>query len=252
MRVALTVVRVALAGLVLSLAPLGHSAEASPLPTCTSSADVNVTLTRTLTGKYSESCDDNDFEGTSVPGVGVDSPCDAGFAVPGVPDACIYDPRTTADLPAIARTLAVQLKLPPATPQFGPDPTNNEWKMLAVGFPIWLWTEGPRAKSTVATATGLTFRLSAELRSTTFAMGDGKTITCAAMTPYRSSVKPGTPSPTCGYAYSKPSLPTGRYTVTATAQWQVNWSVEGFTGSFPVSYSDSASLPIGELQALNR
>jgi len=32
----------------------------------------------------------------------------------------------------------------------------------------------------------------------------------------------------------------------------VNWSVDGFSGSFPMSYSDSAQLRIGELQALNR
>lgn len=158
----------------------------------------------------------------------------------------------TANLPALARALVVQLRLPPATPVFGPDPDKNEWKMLAVGFPVWLWTDGPRAKSATASAEGLTFRLRARLQSTTFSMGDGGQLTCSSMTRYSNAVKPGTKSPSCGYSYSRPSLPKGAYTVTATANWQVSWSVDGFSGSFPYAYSDSATIRIGELQALNR
>lgn len=158
----------------------------------------------------------------------------------------------SANLPALARALVVQLRLPPATPVFGPDPKKNEWRMLAVGFPVWLWTEGPRTKSATASAQGLSFRLHARLESTTFRMGDGAQVTCAAMTRYSSAAKPGAKSPTCGHVYLRPSLPKGAYTVTATANWQISWSVDGFSGSFPYSYSDSASIRIGELQALNR
>ena len=166
--------------------------------------------------------------------------------------ACPDRAHMVADLPALARSLVVRLALPPATPVFGPDPNNNEWKMLAVGFPVWLWTDGPREKSATASAQGLTFRLRASLRSTTFAMGDGRQLTCTTMTTYTSSVKPGSKSPTCGYVYTQPSPPKGAYTVTATANWQISWSVDGFSGSFPYSYSDSASIRIGELSALNR
>jgi hypothetical protein len=160
--------------------------------------------------------------------------------------------RISVDLDALARSLAVQLQLPDTTPIFGPDPNNNEWKMLTVGFPVWLTTQGPRHKATTASAQGLTFRLSADLQSTTFAMGDGSQVTCTAMTPFTASSKAGAPSPTCGHTYTKPSLPKGSYTVTATANWLIRWSVDGFSGSFPMSYSDSAQLAIGELQALNR
>ena len=170
---------------------------------------------------------------------------------PGVPcpESAI---SATVNLPATARSLAVQLRLPDTTPIFSPDPKKNEWGMLAVGFPVWLTTQGPRVKSTSASSQGLTFRLSATWRSTTFSMGDGSSVSCTAMTAYSASVKAGSPSPTCGHAYTKPSLPKGAYTVTATANWVVNWSVDGFSGSFPMSYSDSAQLRIGELQALNR
>lgn len=89
--------------------------------------------------------------------------------------------RISVDLDALARSLAVQLQLPDTTPIFGPDPNNNEWKMLTVGFPVWLTTQGPRHKATTASAQGLTFRLSADLQSTTFAMGDGSQVTCTAI-----------------------------------------------------------------------
>lgn len=167
----------------------------------------------------------------------------------------VYDMDATSvtfDFDALARSLVVQLSLPDATPIFSPDPNNNEWKMLAVGFPIWLRTEGPDTKSTTASTQGLTFRLSATRTSTTFAMGDGKTITCTAMARYSESVKAGSPSPNCGHAYQQPSGKKDRYTVTGTHHWTVTWSVDSFSGSFPMSYSDSSTIRIGELSALNR
>ncbi|MCW3159121.1 hypothetical protein [Micropruina sonneratiae] len=157
----------------------------------------------------------------------------------------------TLDLDAIARSLAVQLHLPDATPIFSPDPKNNEWKMLTVGFPVWLRTDGPDSKSTTASAQGLTFRLSATRTSTNFTMGDGKTLTCTAMARYSETVKAGSPSPNCGHTYQQPSG-KGRYTVTGTHHWTIAWSVDGFSGSFPMTYSDSATIRIGELSSLNR
>ncbi|MFT3860310.1 hypothetical protein [Micropruina sp.] len=157
-----------------------------------------------------------------------------------------------ADLQATAVRLATQLRLPVPTPTFGPDPSVNEWNMLTVGFPIWLWTDGVRTVADTDSADGLTFRLAARLRSTTFAMGDGQSVTCTTMSRYSDAVKAGAPSPDCGYVYSKPSLPQGSYTVTATAQWDVTWSVAGRSGVLPVTRTASRELPIGELVALNR
>ncbi|WP_415092834.1 hypothetical protein [Micropruina sp.] len=153
---------------------------------------------------------------------------------------------------AMAVSLVTELRLPTPTPNFGPNPNNNEWKMLAVGFPIWLWTEGPTTMSTSASASGFTFQMTARWKSTAFHMGDGNTVTCTSMEKYSSSVKPGTPSPNCGYAYSKPSLPKGKYQVRAVADWDVTWSVAGFSGVLPAYNEASASIPIGELVALNR
>ncbi len=164
----------------------------------------------------------------------------------------LYRPGTPdIDYDALARTLIVYLRLPDTPPQFGPDPAGNEWNMLAVGYPIWLWVEGPRTRTAITTAAGLEFRLTARRTATVFTLGDGTTLTCPTWTRYTTTVTPGDPSPTCGHTYTKTS-PTGGYTVTATAHWTVNWSVDGHHGTIPVSYSDTSQITIGELQALVR
>lgn len=168
------------------------------------------------------------------------------------PDPDDEDRFYRVDPSAMVRSLIAQLRLPDANPRFGPNPNKNEWKMLAVGFPVWLWTDGPRQKSTTASASGITFNLSAELESTTFTMGDGGKVTCTSMSTYSNSVTAGAPSPTCGYVYKTPSLPRGTYTVTATPTWRIRWSAAGFSGTLTTTYSDSSQIRIGELSALNR
>ena len=156
--------------------------------------------------------------------------------------------RATAE--ALARRVVVRLQLPKPTPHFGPDPSVNEWKMAAVGYPLWLWTEGPRTVSSSESAYGLTFTLTARYRSTTFDMGDGSTVRCTRTTVYRRSTPPGTKSPTCGYAYLEAARGDGTYTVTATTHWDIDWSVAGFSGTLPGTHRASRELPVGELQAI--
>ena len=61
----------------------------------------------------------------------------------------------------------------------------------------------------------------------------------------------GTP-PACGYTYQKPSLPQGSYTITATTEWAIRWSVNGVGGTIPLYQQASTQLPVGELQVLIR
>lgn len=156
----------------------------------------------------------------------------------------------------VARAMAVQLitrlQLPTPQPQFGPNPNDNEWNMLTVGYPIWLWTNGPTTVTTTTSGYGFTFHMTARWRSTTFHTGDQHTVTCTRMTTYTATVKPGSPSPTCGHTYQKPSLPKGHYTVQAIANWDVTWTVAGLTGTLPAHNQATATIPIGELTALNR
>jgi len=154
------------------------------------------------------------------------------------------------DLGAMAKTLIVRLQLPDPTPQIGPDPSVNEWKMAAVGYPLWLWTHGPRTVTSRVRAAGITFTLQAAWQSTTYTMGDGHTLTCTRATPYSATVTPGTASPDCGYTYQTASLPHGSYTITATTHWRITWTALGATGTLPGTHTGTRTLPVGELNAL--
>lgn len=154
------------------------------------------------------------------------------------------------DLDAIARTLLTRIQLPDPTPQIGPDPKVNEWKMAAVGYPLWLWTAGPHTVTDRVHAYGVTFTLRATWVSSRFDMGDGHRVTCTSSRPFTKDVKPGTASPTCGYIYQEASLPKGNYTVTATTNWRITWSALGMRGSMPGSFTGTRQLPVGELDAL--
>lgn len=158
--------------------------------------------------------------------------------------------RIAPDLSAIARTLLTRIQLPDPTPQFGPDPSVNEWKMVAVGYPLWLWTAGPGTVTDRVRAYGVTFTLRATWTSSRFDMGDGHSVSCRETKAYSKSVKPGTASPVCGYTYATSSLPKGSYTVRATTNWRVSWSALGVSGTLPASFTGTRSLPVGELDAL--
>ena len=150
-----------------------------------------------------------------------------------------------------ARGVVARLHLPDPTPRFGPDPSVNEWNMLAVGFPIWLWTDQPTHLTTTARNGGMTFDLTATWTSTTFTMGDGHSKTCTTTTAYPPHIdKPGRPSPTCGYVYSEVSPVGHPYTVSAETHWRIDWSSSGERGSFDHAITGSRSLDVGELQSL--
>lgn len=155
--------------------------------------------------------------------------------------------------PAQAGAIAVaQLQLPVSAPGIGPDPDKNEWKMVAIGYPLWLWAEGPTHIGPVGqNVGGLSVSLDARLAKTLFRMGDGKSVSCTgAGTPYKSWVQPGAKSPSCGYVYQKPSLPSKKYRVTATTYWDVRWTVNGVGGVIQVPRQGNIQLPVGELQAI--
>ena len=100
---------------------------------------------------------------------------------------------------------------------------------------------------------GLAVSLTARVSKVSFRMGDGSTVSCPAQNKHwTKAVEPGQKSPTCGYAYARPSLPNGNYTVTAITTWQVTWTVNSQSGVITVPAVQSAQLPVGELQVLVR
>jgi hypothetical protein len=154
-----------------------------------------------------------------------------------------------------AAAIAVaRLQLPKIPPGIGPSPDINPWKMAAVGYPLWLWADGPTHVGPISdSVAGLLVSLDAEVSSLTFRMGDGHTVTCGGSGhPWTAAVQPGIESPSCGYTYAKPSLPDKNYTVAAITNWAVTWTSNGQSGVINVPVVDTAELPVGELQVLVR
>lgn len=158
-------------------------------------------------------------------------------------------PSAPTIAPAQAAQIAVaQLHLVPAKPGMGPDWNKNQFKFLPVGYPIWLWADGGTLRTVTSSQTvqGLTVALKAVPTGLSWNMGDGSKIVCGAGTPYDATVRPGTPSPTCGYRYAE----RGIYTVTVTTGWTVVWQAGGQGDTIPLTASTTRQIPIGELQSL--
>ena len=153
-----------------------------------------------------------------------------------------------------AAMVVARLQLPTISPEIGPSPALNEWKMAAVGYPLWLWAGGRTHVGPVTdTAGGLSVSLDARVSRLSFRMGDGHVVRCAGTgRRWTASVKPGTASPTCGYRYTRPSLPRGSYTVTAVTTWSVRWTSNGDSGVIVVPAVATTKVPVGELQILVR
>jgi hypothetical protein len=154
-----------------------------------------------------------------------------------------------------AAAIAVaRLQLPTIAPGIGPSPDLNPWNMAAVGYPLWLWADGPSHVGPISdSVAGLSVSLEAEVSNLTFRMGDGHTVNCPGTGhPWTTAVEPGRKSPSCGYSYAKPSLPDDTYTVAAIANWAVTWTSNGQSGVINVPAVDTTELPVGELQVLVR
>jgi hypothetical protein len=166
----------------------------------------------------------------------------------GGPPVVLFTP---AQAGAIA---AARLQLPTVAPGIGPPPDLNRWKMAAVGYPLWLWADGPTHVGPVSdSVAGLSVSLEASVTSLTFRMGDGNTVQCpGAGDKWSKAVEPGSKAPRCGHTYTEPSLPRGNYTVSALTDWAVTWTANGQSGVINVPAVQTTQLPVGELQVLVR
>ncbi|MGW6564957.1 ATP/GTP-binding protein [Streptomyces sp. NPDC054975] len=127
-----------------------------------------------------------------------------------------------------------------------------------VGMPVYMWTAtgpetyGPNVAS--ASAGGITVTATAKVDRIVWQMGDGKTVTCTtAGTPYKPEYGKN-PSPDCGYRYSAPSSTThsGKYHVTATSTWTIDWeATSGQTGQLTETRSSAVDIAVVEVQVLN-
>jgi hypothetical protein len=128
-----------------------------------------------------------------------------------------------------------------------------------VGMPVYMWTRqsaetyGPNTAS--ASAGGITVNATAKVTKIVWQMGDGNAVTCTtAGTPYKAAYGKQ-PSPDCGYRYSQPSsaTSTGRYHVTATSTWSINWQVAGGgeSGQLAETRTSAVDITVAEVQVLN-
>ncbi|MFI1443261.1 ATP/GTP-binding protein [Streptomyces fructofermentans] len=128
-------------------------------------------------------------------------------------------------------------------------------------MPMWMWvnrsatTYGPNTAS--ASASGVSVTATAKVTKIVWAMGDGTTVTVPRA---RHSVHSG-----CGQvdlthlrAHLHADLrrsARGRYRVTATSTWAIDWQVTtgggGQTGQLTETRQTQTQVPLQELQVLN-
>jgi len=174
--------------------------------------------------------------------------CEAQPATPGKP----LPPAEAAVLAAVKEASA-SLKLPNGVPVVSPDPANNEWNMIPIGYPIWLTTTAPETVSVSATQDGITITITATRGQTAFNSGEspGKVIPyvyCWSMTQRKvHEYPPNKKSPDCGYVYKN----MGTYTITATTTWHLSWSAAGYSGTMDTTRTAEAAKPlvIGQLKS---
>lgn len=130
-------------------------------------------------------------------------------------------------------------------------PEDEPGRVGLVGMPTWMWVADP-GESTLgpiertASTRGYSVTATAEVQRIEWNMGDGRTVTCFGEgTVYRDAFGKR-PSPTCGHSYQQ----RGRYTVTATSYWVVDWEGIGETGTINLDFSQSTDLVIGEAQVI--
>lgn len=157
----------------------------------------------------------------------------------------------------LAQEAIRKLPLPGAQIGIAPDPSG----VGLVGVPVWMWTEDTDATwrpDPVSASIPGVVTVTAQARATeiAWAMGDGHTEVCDSPgTPYEPRYG-GQESPTCGHLYSQPSRsqPDGRFPVTATTTWHVEWWVEprgsGASGDDWFFRESATSVRINELQVV--
>ncbi|MGW3911527.1 ATP/GTP-binding protein [Streptomyces sp. NPDC005070] len=125
-----------------------------------------------------------------------------------------------------------------------------------VGVPMWMWvnqsatTFGPNNAS--ASAGGVTVSATAQVSKIVWTMGDGASVTCSGPgTPYTASAGMAQ-SPTCGHVYSKTSAggQSGKFPVTATSTWTINWQGGGQAGQLTEVRQTNVQVAVGEVQVV--
>ncbi|MFD5790509.1 ATP/GTP-binding protein [Streptomyces sp. NPDC127037] len=182
------------------------------------------------------------------------------ICAPGATDAAISQmiwapaPPVAQMDPAVVAQIAVDKMLLKA-PDIGITPKPGGKGV--VGMPVYMWTaKGPETygpNTASATAGAVTVTATARVSRIVWVMGDGTTVTCTtAGTPYRAEYGKK-PSPDCGHRYTLPSSTqgSGKYHVTATSTWTIDWTGGGQSGRLTEVRQSAVDVTITEVQVLN-
>jgi len=162
--------------------------------------------------------------------------------------------ETTAVDPAVVARQAVD-KMLLRGPEIGITPKPGGTGVI--GMPVYMWTAtgpetyGPNTAS--ATAGAVTVSAVAKVSKIVWTMGDGKSVVCTtAGTPYKKSYG-AEPSPDCGHRYTRPSSTeaSGKYHVTATSTWTIDWTGGGTSGQLTEVRDSAVDISVAEVQVVN-
>ncbi len=151
----------------------------------------------------------------------------------------------------LARQAISQMNLTAITVGMVPEPLPG--RVGIIGLPQWMWAENP-SPNTVgpitrsASSGGSTVTATGTVTRIVWDMGDGSTVTCTGPGTRYEDRYGKSPSPTCGYRYTK----QGEYTVRATSYWEVAWNGIGRSGTIPLTFTSTATITMGEVQVLRR
>ncbi|WP_157596640.1 ATP/GTP-binding protein [Streptacidiphilus rugosus] len=184
-------------------------------------------------------------------------PLIAGSGLPGGAGRWFQNPPPGygggVDVQALAQQAVSKMALVGPAVGIAPPPGTKG----VVGLPVWLWdnvsptTWGPNTAA--ASAGGVTVTATGSATQIVWTMGDGATVTCDNPgVAYQASF--GAQVPVCGHIYTATSdkEPGGKYTITATSTWVVDWTATtGQTGQITVTRQSNSAVEIGELRTVN-
>ncbi|WP_017601131.1 hypothetical protein [Nocardiopsis lucentensis] len=169
------------------------------------------------------------------------------------------EPASGSEEPTISpRAVAEQSRASMSLPRLSVDASPGFDATSIVHFPLWLWVDGAQWEPVSATASvsSGSVTVTATPDTVRWDMGDGTVVECDGPgTVFSASFDDaGAPSPDCGHTYTRASTgqPHGRFPVTATLTWTVEWTTTtGGGGSLdPLTTSASRGVRVREVHAL--
>jgi hypothetical protein len=183
--------------------------------------------------------------GLATPGPGVE----AQYRPPAGPGAPPVDPMELAT-DALHRT-------PLPEPEISMSPSPDIPQLVNLTTYLWLPAEQWQPATASASAGGVTSTVTATPMRVIWDMGQGESVTCDGPgVPYQPGLPDDRQPSKCHFTYRRSSAgqPGQAYTVTATVEWETNWTVSGAPGGGSlgtVSQSSSTSVQVAEIQTIN-